>query len=545
MSSEWGGDNMSLQYDRNSSYNVNGPDLQQDEKDEYSDTSSIVSMQDERSISSYTNDSTEQTSFNHFEEMIKEQANFYQILMDHVVAGVFVVYNHQFIYVNSYFAQLLGYEMHEMINQSIDPFIEEEDWLLPKAYDGELDKEFTKRQIFRWNGKHKNNSTIYLEGKSTTILHEEHIYYLSTVQDVTIKYEKERELIRNAKMYQRMLMTIPEPIFITVDNAIIFANRNGLDLLGKRHVSGLSDQLFTDYFPMDEKEEVLRDFQSALMLEEATPFRKQQMLILDQILEVELSSVKIENYIGRTAILTVLRDLTERRQDEERMIRSEKLSVIGQLAAGVAHEIRNPLTALKGFTQLLRNKYIEQSYYFDIMGTEIDRINLIVNEFMTLAKPHYNSFQFNDIERILQSVLSILETQAMLLGVEVDYQTQENLPKVYCNENQLKQVFLNVIKNAFEAMLEGGTVTISVRYEPSEQLIHIKIQDQGTGMPEDVMKRIGEPFLTTKEKGTGLGLMVSSRIIEEHRGTMHITSQPGEGTLIDIQLPLNREYQDS
>lgn len=536
---------MSLQYDRNSSYNVNGPDLQQDEKDEYSDTSSIVSMQDERSISSYTNDSTEQTSFNHFEEMIKEQANFYQILMDHVVAGVFVVYNHQFIYVNSYFAQLLGYEMHEMINQSIDPFIEEEDWLLPKAYDGELDKEFTKRQIFRWNGKHKNNSTIYLEGKSTTILHEEHIYYLSTVQDVTIKYEKERELIRNAKMYQRMLMTIPEPIFITVDNAIIFANRNGLDLLGKRHVSGLSDQLFTDYFPMDEKEEVLRDFQSALMLEEATPFRKQQMLILDQILEVELSSVKIENYIGRTAILTVLRDLTERRQDEERMIRSEKLSVIGQLAAGVAHEIRNPLTALKGFTQLLRNKYIEQSYYFDIMGTEIDRINLIVNEFMTLAKPHYNSFQFNDIERILQSVLSILETQAMLLGVEVDYQTQENLPKVYCNENQLKQVFLNVIKNAFEAMLEGGTVTISVRYEPSEQLIHIKIQDQGTGMPEDVMKRIGEPFLTTKEKGTGLGLMVSSRIIEEHRGTMHITSQPGEGTLIDIQLPLNREYQDS
>lgn len=540
-----GGDNMSLQYDRNSSYNVNGPDLQQDDKDEYSDTSSIVSMQDERSISSYTNDSTEQTSFNHFEEMIKEQANFYQILMDHVVAGVFVVYNHQFIYVNSYFAQLLGYEMHEMINQSIDPFIEEEDWLLPKAYDGELDKEFTKRQIFRWNGKHKNNSTIYLEGKSTTILHEEHIYYLSTVQDVTIKYEKERELIRNAKMYQRMLMTIPEPIFITVDNAIIFANRNGLDLLGKRHVSGLSDQLFTDYFPMDEKEEVLRDFQSALMLEEATPFRKQQMLILDQILEVELSSVKIENYIGRTAILTVLRDLTERRQDEERMIRSEKLSVIGQLAAGVAHEIRNPLTALKGFTQLLRNKYIEQSYYFDIMGTEIDRINLIVNEFMTLAKPHYNSFQFNDIERILQSVLSILETQAMLLGVEVDYQTQENLPKVYCNENQLKQVFLNVIKNAFEAMLEGGTVTISVRYEPSEQLIHIKIQDQGTGMPEDVMKRIGEPFLTTKEKGTGLGLMVSSRIIEEHRGTMHITSQPGEGTLIDIQLPLNREYQDS
>lgn len=486
----------------------------------------------------------EQDSFSHFEAIIKEQSNFYQILMDHMVAGVFVVFDQRFIYVNSYFAQLLGYDVHDMINQPTELFIEEEDWLIPHTYSGVLSNEVTKRQIFRWNGKHQNQSTIYLEGKSTSFLHQDQMYLLSTVQDVTIKYEKERELIRNAKMYQRMLMTIPEPIYITVDGSIVFANRHGLDLLGKRHVSGLLDQYLTNYFVESDREEVMKDFQSALMLEEATPFRKHQMYIRDQIVDVELSSVKIENYIGRTAILTVLRDLTERRQDEERLIRSEKLSVIGQLAAGVAHEIRNPLTALKGFTQLLRNKYVEQSYYFDIMGTELDRINLIVNEFMTLAKPHYNSFQFNDIELILQSVLSILETQAMLLGVEVDYQIQHNLPKVYCNENQLKQVFLNVIKNAFEAMQNGGTVTISVRYEPTEQYIHVKIKDQGVGMSEDVMKRIGEPFLTTKEKGTGLGLMVSSRIIEEHRGTMNISSQPGEGTLIDVQLPILLELQE-
>src|SRR5690606_34496097 len=112
---------------------------------------------------------------------------------------------------------------------------------------------------------------------------------------------------------------------------------------------------------------------------------------------------------------------------------------------------------------------------------------------------------------------------------------------LYCNENQLKQVFLNVIKNALEAMQTGGTVTISIRYDSSDQYIHVKIKDQGVGMPEDVMKRIGEPFLTTKDKGTGLGLMVSSRIIEEHRGTMIIKSSPGEGTLIDIQLPLKQQ----
>lgn len=535
---------MSIKYDLWKSNQYSEPFERIDDQSEMVEISSthIEESEDTKGQVVYRN--SEQESISQFEEMIKEQPNFYQNLMDHVVAGVFVVYDHRIIYVNSYFAQLLGYTIHEMINHPMEHFIEEEDWLLPHSFEDALDKEYTKRQIIRWHGKHKNSSTIYLEGKRTRIIHQDHFYFLSTVQDVTIKYEKERELIRNAKMYQRMLMTIPEPIFITVDSAIIFANRHGLDLLGKRHVSGLSEQIFTDYFIEIEREEVIRDFQNALLLEEATPFRKQQMCINDQIIEVELSSVKIENYIGRTAILTVLRDLTERRQDEERLIRSEKLSVIGQLAAGVAHEIRNPLTALKGFTQLLRNKYSEQSYYFDIMGTEIDRINLIVNEFMTLAKPHYNSYQFNDIERILQSVLSILDTQAMLLGVEVNFQRENDIPKLYCNENQLKQVFLNVIKNAFEAMLEGGTVTISVRFEPSDQLIHVKIQDQGDGMPDDVMKRIGEPFLTTKEKGTGLGLMVSSRIIEEHKGMMLISSRPGEGTLIDVQLPLHMEYQD-
>lgn len=491
---------------------------------------------------SYSQSHSQVSSYLKFEALIKEQSNFYSVLMDHVVAGVFVIYDSMFIYVNSYFAQLLGYAVEEIIGQPVDRFIEEEDWLLPQSFEGILDREVTKRQIFRWNGKHKNSSIVYFEGKSTPIKHDSIIYYLSTVQDVTIKYEKERELIRNAKMYQRMLMTIPEPIYITVDYSIVFANRHGLDLLGKRHISGLSEQSFLDYFDPKNRADVIHEFQNALLLEEATPFRQQQMVVNDTVTEIEHSSVKIENYIGRTAILTVIRDLTERRQDEERLVRSEKLSVIGQLAAGVAHEIRNPLTALKGFTQLLRNKYTEHSYYFDIMGNEIDRINLIVNEFMTLAKPHYNAFQFNNIVDIVQSVLSILDTQATLYGVELDFQAEQDLPNLYCNENQLKQVFINVIKNAIEAMQDGGRVAITIRFESMERMLHVKIADQGVGMPEDVQKRIGEPFLTTKEKGTGLGLMVSSRIIEEHKGTMLITSKAGEGTLIDIQLPLHMEY---
>src|SRR5690606_24687370 len=131
-------------------------------------------------------------------------------------------------------------------------------------------------------------------------------------------------------------------------------------------------------------------------------------------------------------------------------------------------------------------------------------------------------FQYSDINNILTSVLSILETQATLLNIQVAYSVPENVPKVYCNENQLKQVFMNLIKNAFEAMPTGGRVVINVNCDMDLDVISVIIQDHGNGMPESVRKRIGEPFLTTKEKGTGLGLMVSSRIIEDHNGVMNI-----------------------
>ena len=476
---------------------------------------------------------------NVLKSLIKQDLNFYKKLLDQLVAGVFITYNNHFVYVNPYFAELLGYAPDDLTGQPLESFLEEEDWHIIYPYDLYSTENIGYTPIYRWNGIHKNGSKIFFEGRINVLENEHSTYNLITVQDVTIKYDKERELIKNAKIYHRILMAIPEPVFITSDSDIIFANRHGLDLIGKRNGSIVTDKKFHEYFIEADQAEVLASFNAALTSEDAVPFKTLQMNVNDSIVEFELSCVKIDNYIGQRAILTVMRDLTDRKQNEERIIRSEKLSVIGQLAAGVAHEIRNPLTALKGFTQLLRIKYIDHSYYFDIMANEIDRINLIVNEFMTLAKPHYSSFQYSDINKILKSVLSILDTQATLLNIQVTYIAPDDSPKIYCNENQLKQVFLNLIKNAFEAMPNGGTAIIKMEYDLDSRVIHVMIQDHGSGMPESVKKRIGEPFLTTKEKGTGLGLMVTSRIIEEHNGIMEITSEEGIGTIIDVQIPFD------
>lgn len=230
-------------------------------------------------------------------------------------------------------------------------------------------------------------------------------------------------------------------------------------------------------------------------------------------------------------------DITERKRTEELLRKSEKLSVVGQLAAGVAHEIRNPLTSLRGFTQLLKAKNEEHGTFFDIMLTELDRINFIVNEFMVVAKPQVIYFEDKDIGLILRSVMMLLDTQAIMHNVQMVYELEAGLPLIRCDENQLKQVFINVLKNAIEAMPNGGEIKLEAGKGDSGA-IRIRFIDQGKGIPEEHIPKLGEPFYTTKETGTGLGLMVSYKIIEAHRGVMNITSELNHGTTVEILLPI-------
>jgi PAS domain S-box-containing protein len=241
-------------------------------------------------------------------------------------------------------------------------------------------------------------------------------------------------------------------------------------------------------------------------------------------------------------VFVIAKDITERKRSDEILIKSEKLSVVGQLAAGVAHEIRNPLTSLKGFVQLLRAKIGGYDTYFDIMLSELERINFIVSEFLVIAKPQLTKFQLKDTASILLNTVALVNTQAIMQNVEIITRLNEPLPTVLCDENQIKQVFINVLNNSIEAMPEGGVITIEVFRE--EQNIVFRFSDCGVGIPEERIPRLGEPFYTTKEKGTGLGLMVSFKIIENHHGQMVFSSELGRGTTVDITLPVAEMEED-
>lgn len=236
-----------------------------------------------------------------------------------------------------------------------------------------------------------------------------------------------------------------------------------------------------------------------------------------------------------SAFASICRDMRSRNRMEELLRRSEKLTTVGQLAAGVAHEIRNPLTTLRGFLQLQQQSGKLNLSHVQLMLSELDRINLIVGEFLILAKPQATKFVSKDVRNVMQDVLVFLDSEAHLHNIVFRKIFTEEACFISCEENQLKQVFINLLKNAIEAMPGGGLVHISIQRKGKS--IAISITDEGVGIPEEMISKIGDPFFTGKETGTGLGIMVSQRIINSHQGTMDIQSQVNVGTSIKLTLP--------
>ncbi len=243
-----------------------------------------------------------------------------------------------------------------------------------------------------------------------------------------------------------------------------------------------------------------------------------------------------------TGAFVLFRDVSHRMALEEQVRRSDRLKTIGQIAAGTAHEIRNPLTAIKGFMQLLnkslRDRDMEKEQEFvGIVLSELDRVNDLVSEFLLLSKPKELRQVSMRIGGVIQEILPMIRNEALLHNVTVVYYPKPEMSPILADKELLKQVFLNLGKNAIEAMDGGGTLIIrecSSSEEPDR--IKVEFRDTGPGIPADVLDKVFDPFFTTKPQGTGLGLSVCQRIVDDLGGSIEVASD-GYGTLFVVGLP--------
>jgi len=237
---------------------------------------------------------------------------------------------------------------------------------------------------------------------------------------------------------------------------------------------------------------------------------------------VEQNVVPVFDQAGKLISLEgIIRDVTARKNLEQSMSRMDRMNMIGEMAANVAHEIRNPLTTVRGYLQIMGNKQEFTTYKdrFELMIAELDRTNSIIREYLSLAKNKLVELKHHDLNTSITSLLPLLEADAIATKANVTL-SLANIPQVFLDENEIRQLLLNLVRNGLEAMPSGGTLHIST-YVENEQVV-LAVADQGTGIPLHILENLGTPFLTTKETGTGLGLPVCYRIAGRHNATIDV-----------------------
>lgn len=259
-------------------------------------------------------------------------------------------------------------------------------------------------------------------------------------------------------------------------------------------------------------------------------------------ISVTIDSVKDyeDNIVGA---ICILRDITDVKKYEKATMQQEKLASIGQMAAGIVHEIKNPLTSIKGFSQILQMRAEEDSLkqYCSIIVEEVDRVNEIVTDLLQFAKPKPPQKKDISLNGLIESMLTMIENQAFLKKIETKIKLDDNIPIVKADENQLKQVLLNMAQNSFQAMeaCGSGSLSIETKYLPELMCAEVLIRDTGKGIDKEHLKKIGTPFYTTKDKGTGLGLSICYQIVKEHKGKIFVESEVGKGTVFTIRIPVS------
>ncbi len=350
--------------------------------------------------------------------------------------------------------------------------------------------------------------------------------------------EQHKELLLSKHKYEHLFEEANDAI-ITLDRKgrIQLINRKGAYLLGAKKETLFGKELKN--FISREKRQIFSEKLKSWFSKRETNFETEIISTSKRVIPVEISTSPIEIGESYGGVQLILRDLTERKKYEEELIKTRKLAYIGELAAGLAHELRNPLVSMGAVIELLSQKIKgeENKLYLNTLLNEAKRLDRIIKQFLEFARPKKPVFSPCKINEILDSVLILLKGRLDKNRIKIikDY---GKTSKILADSDQITQLFLNVIINSIEAMAGGGKLFLSTKNSIKKRYLKIEIKDTGCGIKRGDIKQICKPFFSTKKGGSGLGLSIAARIVEGHKGKFEIDSKPKKGTTVTIYLPL-------
>jgi two-component system nitrogen regulation sensor histidine kinase GlnL len=352
--------------------------------------------------------------------------------------------------------------------------------------------------------------------------------------------------------FEHIFSSFVDGVVLVSPNSTIEKANPAIEEMFRSSIESLTDKSLTEIFPSQPeislkiKETLTRGVSFRDVMGQG--FRKDSQSSFP--VSVTVSPYMNNGVPAQGAVLHV-RDMSLFKELEKSSRRTDELSHLGALSLGMAHEIKNPLVAISGSAQLLRKRLPDQHHKFlDVVIKESDRINRMMERMLDFARPAPLELKLLNIHQILEEIL-VLEKKNGNTNIQYIQNYDPSLPQVEGDEDQLKQVFLNLVRNALEAMPDGGTLELRTRihshytvitdkHPNSRQAILVEVRDSGSGIEGEDLDNMFTPFHTTKSKGSGLGLPLSLKIVENHKGKMNVHSETGKGTRVQVFLPVEQ-----
>lgn len=460
--------------------------------------------------------------------ILKGADHVYRVLVEEMQEGYLTLDTHgHILFCNKKFAELINTPLERIIGSPASLFMSDRDLSeMNRVLLSGLAHYKLETLIKTQEGK---SVPVNISAASLTV--ETDMFACMVITDLT--EQKRREKLTNLVLHQAT-----EAILVCdTTGVIIKANGIAVNLFGDDIVS----QHFDTAIPLhDEMHETYLNLDSLLgnpdVQKKEVCFNRADKALYFLISATKLLDQENGEAFGSVVMLT---DITDNLRIKNEMRRLDRLNLIGEMAAGIGHEVRNPMTTVRGFLQhfFQKDEFKKHRASLDLMIEELDRANLILTEFLSLAKNRSVERLSINLNNVIKNLLPLLQADALRMGHELVY-TEGTIHNILADEKEIRQCLLNLARNGFEAMKMHGTLTIQTMEQNNKVIL--AVVDQGNGIPDTILERLGTPFFTTKENGTGLGLAVCFRIAERHQAVLDIKPGP-QGSVFSLIFPIAEE----